>query len=183
MNLFKRKEEPKDEIMAIVPIDVEAETEKDNEFNPLVVSVPEVKEYLVREFEKTKGLLNIIDGLNEKLEAAEEFKIKYDAAMVTVDGYSTKLADLEDRMTKLQEKLSKEKESHTKTRDELNSYKIKFNNISLTKMQIKNEIVKEIKGEIILAIKAHKGALSKSVACEIVDKTKLPMTTEKGNGE
>lgn len=189
MNLFKLK---KNKIADIEPADVEP---ADIEFvpvayngdNPLVVSVPEIKDYLVTEFEKIKRLQDIIYDLEEKLEIANEVKIKYDAAMVTIDEYSKRLADADDRIFKAREKTEEEKQKHAKTRDALNSLKLRLNEVALTKSQIKNEIVKEIKGEIISAIKAHKGALSKTSTCEIVNNARLPKKadhpTEKGGVE
>ena len=143
----------------------------------LTVSVPEIKDYLVAEFERNKGMQKIIDDLEEKLEIANEVKIKYDAAMVTIDEYSKRLIDADDKIFKAQEKTEEEKRQHAITRDELNSLKIRLNDAALTKSQIKNEIIKEIKDMIIASVNAHKGALSKKVACEIISKAKLPGKT------
>lgn len=169
MKLFKRKKENK---LAAY-----------NGVNPLTVSVPDIKGFLVQEFERSKGMQSIIDDLEEKLEIANEVKIKYDAAMVTIDEYSKRLDAADDKIFKAQEKLKEEREDHAITRDEFNSLKIRLNDAALTKAQIKNEIVREIKREIIAAIKAHKGALSKTSACEIVDKAKLPKGADNPNEE
>lgn len=180
MHIFKRKEKPEPKIIEVLPMDVE--TDANNEFNPLVVSVPEIKEYLVREFETTKRLQGVINELKEKLEDAEEFKIKYDAAMVTIDGYSKKLEDADDRIFKTQEKLKEEKEKHSKTRDALNSLKIRLHDTALTKTQIKHEIINEIKTEISMAIKAHKGTLSKATVVEIINNARLPKEPSPSKG-
>ena len=172
MNLFKRKQEAELVVVETAPTTYDG-------INPLTVSVPEIKDYLVREFERTEGLQKIIDDLEEKLEIANETSIKYDAAMVTIDGYRKRLDDAEDRIFKVQEKLDTEKQKHSETRDTLNSFKIRLNDAALTKSQIKNEIIREIKGEIVSAIKSHKGALSKTSACEIVNRTKLPTKGDK----
>lgn len=173
MNLFKRKKNEltaiENEIAVVEPAPVAY-----NGDNPIMVSVPEVKEYLVREFGRVRYLQGVIDELKEKLEDAEEVQIKYDAAMVALDEYSKRLTDADDRIFAAQKKFEEEKEKHAKTRDELNSYKIRLGDAALTKAQIKNEIVKEIKDEIISALKAHKGTLSKTSACEIVKNTRLP---------
>ncbi len=177
MNLFKRKKENELAIVEVEPVAY-------NGNNPLTVSVPEIKDYLVKEYERAKGLQEVINNLEEELEIANEVKIKYDAAMVTINEYSKRLDSSDDEIFKAQEKVRIEKEKHARTRDELNSYKIRLNEAALTKEQIKHEIVREIKREIVSAIKNHKGTLSKTVACEIVDKARLPKTidypTEKG---
>ena len=166
MKFFKRKHEDK---LAVV----ECEPVTYNKFNPVTVSVPEIKDYLVQEYERANGLQQTINDLEAKLEIANEVKIKYDAAMVTLDEYSKRLAVADSKIYNAQEKVRVEKENHAITRDELNSYKIQLNNAALTKEQIKYEIVKEIKDEIILAIKTYKGNLSKTTACAIVEQAEL----------
>ena len=53
-------------------------------------------------------------------------------------------------------------------RDELNNYKIKFQRASITKEEIRSEVVNDIKRHSVKAIMEHKGNLSKTKAVEIV---------------
>lgn len=180
MKLFKRKKENELAVVELEPVAY-------NGNEPLMVSVPEIKDYLVKEYERANGLQEIIYDLEEKLEIANEVNIKYEAAMVTIDEYSKRLDSADGEVFKAQEKVRQEKEKHARTRDELNSYKIRLNDAALTKEQIKHEIIREIKSEIVSAIKNHKGNLSKAVVFEIVSHAKLPKNadhqTEKGGVE
>lgn len=139
----------------------------------LVVTVPDIKEHLVREYERVNTLKLINDDLQQKLEQAEEIKLKYDAAMVTLDEYSKRLERAEREIASWKASYQRARQDVKSARDEVNSYKIQFNTAAVTKEEIKEEIVEELKSQIILNINNHKGNLSKKVACEIVEKTIL----------
>ena len=53
-------------------------------------------------------------------------------------------------------------------RDQVNSYKIQFNNAAVTKEQIKDEIISEVKADIIEKISSFKGNLSKKLVYDII---------------
>ena len=100
--------------------------------------------------------------------------MKYETAMVTLDGYSKKL----EFENKKYEHLLSQKQAVSNTLDEvryeLNDYKIKYHEASLTREEIIDDITNETKSklcsDIILAITNHKGSLSKASACELVKK-------------
>ena len=66
------------------------------------------------------------------------------------------------------------KQKAIEARDEMNSYKIRLNNLAITKQGMADEIIAEIKEAIISKINEHKGNLSKSSACIIVKNTVIP---------
>lgn len=72
-------------------------TMTDNE-REVVVAVPDIKEYLVREYNRANDLKLIIEGQEQQLEKAEETKLKYDAALVTLDEYSKRLERAESEI-------------------------------------------------------------------------------------
>ena len=86
MKLFKRRESCSNELS----VNDNNEISAGNKNELIQVSVPDIKEYLVREYERVKLLEQQIDRLKAELEATEEIKIKYDAALVTLDAYSQK---------------------------------------------------------------------------------------------
>ena len=141
---------------------------KKSDDKQLIVTVPDIKEYLVKEYERVNNLKLINEGLEQRLKEAEELKMKYDAALVTLDEYSK-------RLEKSEREISSWKDSYTRARrdikaanDEVNSYKIKFNNAAITKEEIEKEIIDEVKSDIISRINACKGNLSKKAVCEII---------------
>lgn len=141
----------------------------DNEEIP-TIDVRDIKEYLVREFEKVKELNRTIDELNTQLEAFEELKFKYDAVLVTLDGYADKCKMHEDNLKKKNNKIKSLNEELKQTRDNLNSYKIKLNAAQLTKEDMTEEIISEFKEKLIKDVFGlHKGNLSKKLACEMIE--------------
>ena len=166
MNWFKKKEET-----ALVVQE-----------NPVVVSVPDIKEYLVKEYERVNSLALEKEKLEEELRLAEEIKLKYEAALVTLDEYSKRLKNAEFKIETEKNNTERIKNKLNATRDELNSYKIKFNDLALTKEAMKDEIVIEFKNNLVERFNAVKGNLSKSIVATIINETELH-PTEKGGVE
>lgn len=133
-----------------------------------VISIPDIKEYLVKEYERVNDLKLENERLREQLEQARELKLKYDAALVTLDEYSKRQEIAKLELQREKERTAKARQDADKCRDLVNTYKIQFNNAAVTKEQIKDEITSEIKADIIEKINAHKGNLSKQKVCEII---------------
>ena len=68
------------------------------------VPVPDLKQYLVQEFEKARDRELIIEGLQQQLEAAEIVEQKYGAVLVTLEDYQRRLDDAETKATKEKER-------------------------------------------------------------------------------
>ena len=134
----------------------------------IIVSVPDIKEYLVKEYERVNDLKLINEGLEQQLKEATELKLKYDATLVTLDEYSKRLERAEREINDWKKSYQRARQDVKSANDEVNSYKIKFNNAAITKAEIEQEIVEEVKADIILKINSCKGNLSKKAACEIV---------------
>lgn len=134
----------------------------------IAVAVPDIKEYLVREYERVNDLKLINEGLEQKLAQARETEIKYDATLVTLDEYSKRLKQLESEVESWKIKTENARQDFKTARDEVNSYKIKFNNAAITKKEITAEVVEEIKAELISLLSKQKGNLSKKSVCEII---------------
>ena len=143
---------------------------------PVVVSVPDIKDYLVKEYERANTLAQEKENLKQKLDEANEIKIKYDAAMVTLDEYSRRLQRYDSLLEEQMKKVEAEKKAAESIRDELNSYKIKLNMAGETREEIIDLVVNEIKSDIIVRINSHKGNLSKKVVCQIVGEAMIPKT-------
>ena len=156
--------------MGILGLFKPKEVDLQNEGNKeIVVAVPDIKEHLVREYERVNKLLLNNEILERKLEEAREIALKYDAALVTLDEYSKRLSAAEQRIADQKALTEAERRRTRAVNDELNSYKIKLNDAALTKEEMKVEIVEQTKIDIIDRIKAQKGALSKKTICDIVE--------------
>lgn len=134
----------------------------------VVVAVPDIKEYLVREYERVEELRLKNEQLESDLEIARELKLKYDATLVTLDEYSKRLQQADSAISKEKRRVEDIRNELNSARDTINSYKIKLHDAALTKDEIKEEIVEEMKASLISKIKAHKGNLSKNKICELI---------------
>ena len=153
----------------------------------IVVAVPDIKEYLVREYERVNNLKLINEGLEQQIEKIKETELKYDATLVTLDEYSRRLEMAEGEIRKWKSRVESAEHNVKLARNEVNSYKIKFNEIAVTREEITDEIAEMVKKELISKFENHKGALSKKTACEIIGEYKTnyyaDKPTEKGGTE
>lgn len=134
----------------------------------LIIPVPDIKQYLVQEYEKVRQLEVYTRELETQLEEAEILQHKYDAAMITLDEYKKRLDRYERDIKSQQEKTAEAKKQADVIRNDLNSYKIKFNQAALEKEEIENEIIEETKEKILVEIANFKGSLSKTKVIELV---------------
>ena len=105
---------------------------------------------------------------SEQVEQARELKLKYDAALVTLDEYSKRQELSKIELQREKDKTAKARQEADNCRDIVNTYKIQFNNAAVTKEQIRDEIISEVKAGIVEKINDYKGNLSKKKVCEIV---------------
>ena len=154
MKLFKRKEET-----ALIVKEPEV----------VSVAVPDIKQYLVNEYERVEGLKTKLIEYETKLEEAEELKFKYDATLVTLDEYSKRLKQADDNIEKEKQKVVNARNETAKAKDELNTIKIKLHDTALTKEAMKDEIIEEFKAELKEKVSNYKGNLSKKYVFWLID--------------
>ena len=152
---FKSKRQTEEELVVVPDTEVS-------------VAVPDIKQYLVDEYERSRALQLTNEGLEQQLEEAKAVQLKYDAALVTLDEYSRRIKSSEFSITREKEKCASMQHELDKMRDELNSYKIQLNRAAITKEAIRDEIVEAYKRELIDKINKHKGNLSKKNVCELI---------------
>ena len=137
------------------------------------IKVPEIKEYLVQEYERSQQLYQANERLREELMLAEETEEKYKATLVTLAEYKVRL-DRQEAIIKQREKeVEDTKAQMREIRDELNDYKIRFSRASLTKEELREEVVEEVKSGILKAIMQVKGNLGKSKVEAVVRNWKV----------
>lgn len=134
----------------------------------VVISVPDIKEYLVKEYNRVNDLKLLNEGLEQQLKEAEEIKLKYEATLVTLDEYSKRLERAEKEVTSWKKSYNSARQDVKAANDEVNSYKIKFNNAAITKAEIQKEIIDEVKADIVSLVNGLKGNLSKKAVCDII---------------
>lgn len=137
--------------------------------NSLIVAVPDIKQYLVDEYERNNALQLINEGLQQKLEETKELKMKYDASLVTLSAYKKRIELLEGKIASEKQKTETANRNTASVTDELNSYKIQLHNAALTKEEIAEEVEEETKQKIIARVNNHKGNLSKKIVISIIE--------------
>ena len=163
MKLFRRKNE-----RALVPKE-----------QTITVAVPDIKEYLVREYEKVNELKQYVENLENELEQAKEVELKYEATLVTLDEYSKRIKLTENKLVEEKGRVVVAQREIRAYIDEVNTYKIRLHDAALTKEAIRDEIVSEFKNNLVENFNAVKGNLSKSIVAKIINETELH-PTEKG---
>lgn len=133
------------------------------------VAVPDIKQYLVNEYERVEGLKAKLEEYEIKLEEATELKFKYDATLVTLDEYSKRLKQADENINKEKQKVVNAISKTAKAKDELNTYKIMLHDAALTKEAIKDEIIAEFKSDLVERISEIKGNLSKKCILDVIN--------------
>lgn len=155
------------------------------------VSVADIKQYLVDEFQKTNNQQKEIERLKDSVKKAIEIELKYNTTLVTLDEYKKRLDDRENRISKLEKdieylenKLKRENElkndeilKYKKLEDNYNKIKKNFDETVEDKIKsLKSTLNKEhhlekkqiIQNKINI-IKEYKGTLSKAKVISILE--------------
>lgn len=147
---------------------------------PVVVSVPDIKEYLVNEYERVDKLRQKNEYLELKLEEARETKDKYDATLVILDEYKKRLERAEQSLEREKQKVEVARKETAEVKDEINSYKIILHDAALTKEELTDEIVSEFKSNLVENFNKIKGNLSKNIVTKIINETEFHPTVKDG---
>lgn len=151
-----------------------------NKFNIIPrkkISIPDIKQYLVEEFNNTSQLQKEVYKLQDDLKKCAETEVKYQATLLTLDEYRNRVKEKEARIKKLdndieklQEELKAEKElknskilEYKKLNEVYNKLNSKFEKESINKAKL---MVKEK----IKEIQDLKGNISKQKIIDILNK-------------
>lgn len=176
MEIFKRdKPAPLQEIAPLVPeVQAVEEVEETDERALAIqtVEVRDIKQYLVEEYERSRDLQCQINILETQLEAAEEVKQKYDAALVTLDAYKERIDSQERAIDKAKEKADDFKEKMKRAQEEANNLKIKYHRAAMSREEIEQEVTREVlksvEVKLVATIEATEGRWSKTRAINAV---------------
>lgn len=122
------------------------------------VSVADIKQYLVDEFENNKELQNNVYDLQDELKKAKEYEVKYSLSLITLEEYKKRVESVKDRNKQLEEQIKTLQEIIKQNTYEISDVKLEnkkmekhINNIE---KDIRKEIIKEFK-EKISELKGH----------------------------
>ena len=122
------------------------------------VSVADIKQYLVDEFDNNKKLQNNVYHLQDELKKAKEYEVKYSLSLTTLEEYKERVNNVKNRNKQLEEQIKLLQETIKQDKYEISDLKLEnqkmekhINNIE---KDIKKEIINEFK-EKVSELKGH----------------------------
>lgn len=116
------------------------------------VSVADIKQYLVDEFDENKKLQNSVYVLQDELKKAKEYEVKYSLSLTTLDEYKDRVNSVKNRNKQLEEQIKALQETIKQGKYEISDLKLEnrkmekhINNIE---KDIRKEIINEFRGKI-----------------------------------
>lgn len=132
------------------------------------IPIRDLKEYLVKDFQKIKENEIIISNLKDRIDVLEKVELKYNATLITLEEFDSRIAREEEKVIKLEDKILAYKEEIKKLEEEKNNYIIKERQ-ALDKLNVaRKTIINEYQDKLINCINSEKGTLSKKRICEII---------------
>jgi len=142
----------------------------------ITVLVPDIKQYLVDEYDAARKRELHITALEEKLETTKELEMKYKATLVTLEEYKNRLADKDKQIEGIKRKKELMADRLKSTSDELNSEKLLNIKIGRTADEITANIDGKLRKAIIDEISHTKGNISKDQVIGIVKNSRYDIT-------
>lgn len=122
------------------------------------VSVADIKQYLVDEFDNSKKLQNDVYKLQDELKKAKEYEVKYNLSLVTLDNYKERVTNVKERNKQLESQIKSFQNTIKQDKYEIADLKLEnkkmekhINNIE---KDIRKDIIKEYR-EKIDELKGH----------------------------
>lgn len=122
------------------------------------VSIADIKQYLVDEFDNSKKLQNDVYKLQDELKKAKEYEVKYNLSLVTLDNYKERVTNVKERNKQLESQIKSFQNTIKQDKYEIADLKLEnkkmekhINNIE---KDIRKDIIKEYR-EKIDELKGH----------------------------
>lgn len=133
------------------------------------IQVRDLKEYLVKDFEQIKDNEIEISRLKDKIEELEKIEIKYNATLITLEEFDSRIAREKEKTIKLEEKNNRYKEEIKILEEQKNNCIIREKQALDKINNVKETILTDYKKILISHIQNTKGTLSKKRLCEIIE--------------
>lgn len=145
------------------------------------VQVRDIKQYLVDEYERSRRLYEENEYLRNQLDKTEETKTKYDATLVTLDEYKNRLESKEKTIKNRESTIASMRDQIRTLQEQLNDYKIAFSRASITRDEIKDEVIATTKAQLIGKLVIQKGAISKQKIAELISNCEIVLSEDGEN--
>lgn len=125
------------------------------------VSVADIKQYLVDEFDNNKKLQNSVYQLQDELKKAKEYEVKYNLSLTTLEEFKNRVTDVKERNEQLEEQIKVLQETIKQNKYEISDLKLENKKMEKHINNIEKDIKKEIINEFKEKVKELKGHLKK----------------------
>lgn len=132
------------------------------------VSVADIKQYLVDEFDNNKNLQKQVYTLQDNLKIAKEYEVKYNLTLVTLDEFKKRIEDTKNRNTELEKQIKTLQDKIKEQVYTINDLKLKDKKVGQYLNDVKKNVRKEIINEYKEQIKQFKGHLKKEDILKIL---------------
>ena len=136
------------------------------------IPVRDLKEYLVKDFELIKKQDIEIDKLKDRIEELELIEVKYNATLITLEEYDSRVEREKVKVYNLEVKLDTKSEEIKVLNEKVNNAIIKEKQAEHLKNNVKDEVIKDYKKQLISVIENQKGNLSKKRIYDLIKGTK-----------
>lgn len=163
----EKKMKVKDKIVALIP---------KKQDNIQEIKVPDLKQYLVSGYEEIREVKKQNSILEKELEEQKKNELLYKATLVTLNEFRKRDEENKSEIEGLKNKIIDKNEEINNINNELNTYKIREQEVEVKKIQIEKEIEnaeycarEELKKNLKNKVKETKGNLSKDKVVKIID--------------
>lgn len=126
------------------------------------VSVADIKQYLVDEFDNNKQLQNNVYKLQDELKKAKEYEVKYELSLTTLEEFKTRVEDVKKRNKQLEEQIKVFQNTIKEKTYEISDLKLENKKMEKHIKNIEKDIRKEIIKEFKEKVNDLKGHIKKS---------------------
>lgn len=125
------------------------------------VSVADIKQYLVDEFDNNRKLQNSVYQLQDELKKAKEYEVKYNLSLTTLEEFKNRVTDVKDRNEQLEKQIKALQETIKQNEYEISDLKLENKKMEKHINNIEKDIKKEIINGFKEKVKELKGHLKK----------------------
>lgn len=132
------------------------------------MSVADIRQYLVEEFDNSKKQQNEIYALQDELKKAKEYEIKYNLTLTTLDEYKNRVETVKSRNEFLESQIKALQDTIKEKTNEINNLKLENRKMEKHINNIEEDIRKDIVVEFRTKLSELRGHIKKENVIEIL---------------
>lgn len=134
------------------------------------ISVADIKQYLVDEFDNSKKQQNEIYNLQDELKKAKEYEIKYELSLTTLNEYKERLETTKQRNKQLESQIKALQNTIKDKTYEINNLKLENAKMEKHINNIEKDVRKNIINEFKEKVNSIKGHIKKENILKMFDR-------------